>query len=104
MPENIIADHSTASSTACRVADPFRRILVGSNLVGSNGMASNIPLIHILSVPHRVALIQINGCFETPWHFRLRVHRTNNRTVTSLQGHFRLGRGQRQVPPCRLCP
>ena len=26
MPENIIADtdHSTASSTACRVADPFR--------------------------------------------------------------------------------
>jgi hypothetical protein len=37
-----------------------------------------------LSVPHRVALIQINGCFETPWHFGLRVHRTNNRRVTSL--------------------
>ena len=67
MPENIIADHSTASSTACRVADPFRRILVGSNLVGSNGMASNIRLrLFILSVPHRVALIQINGCFEPP--------------------------------------
>jgi hypothetical protein len=85
MPENIIADHSTASSTACRVADPFRRILVGSNLVGSNGMASNIRLrLFILSVPHRVALIQINGCFETPWHFGLCVHRTNNRRVTSL--------------------
>ena len=80
MPENIIADHSTASSTACRVADPFRRILVGSN-----GMATNIRLqLFILSVPHRVALIQINGCFETPWHFGLRVHRTNNRRVTSL--------------------
>ena len=82
MPEDIIADHPTASSTACRVADPFRRILV---LVGSNGMASNIRLqLFILSVPHRVALIQINGCFETPWHFGLRVHRTNNRRVTSL--------------------
>jgi hypothetical protein len=85
MPENIIADHSTASSTTCRVADPFRRILVGSNLIGSNGMASNIRLpLFILSVPHRVALIQINGCFETPWHFALRVHRTNNPRVTSL--------------------
>ena len=76
MPENIIADHSTASSTACRVADPFRRILVGSN-----GMATNIRLrLFILSVPHRVAL----SCFETAWHFGLRVHRTNNRRVTSL--------------------
>ena len=85
MPENIIADQSSASSTAYRVADPFRRILVGSNLVGSNGMASNIRLqLFILSVPHRVALIQINGCFETPWHFGMRVHRTNNRRVTSL--------------------
>ena len=70
MQENIIADHSTATSTAYRVADPFRRILVGS--------------MGILSVPHRVALIQINGCFETAWHFGLRVHRTNNRRVTSL--------------------
>ena len=54
MPENIIADHSTASSTACRVADPFRRILVGSNLVGSNGMASNIRLATASLLPTNV--------------------------------------------------
>jgi hypothetical protein len=65
-----MADHSTASSAACRVGDPFRWILLGSNLLGSNRMMSaRIFVVHFeYHAAHRVTLIQIN---DPPWHCEL---------------------------------
>jgi hypothetical protein len=70
-----MADHSTASNAACRVADPFRRILLGSNRMTS----TRIFVVHVeYCVAHRVALIQIN---DPPGTVTCVVHRTNNRTA-----------------------
>jgi hypothetical protein len=57
MTENIMADHSTANSAACRVADPFRGVLVGLNFVGSSGMAIDIRLYNNFERAAAVALI-----------------------------------------------
>ena len=77
-----MADHSTASSAACRVGEPFRWILLGSNLLGSNGMTDTRIFVFEYCAAHSVALIQIN---DPPGTVGCVVHRTNNRTVTSLQ-------------------
>jgi hypothetical protein len=70
-----MADHSTASSAACRVADPFRRILLGSNRMTS----TRIFVVYFeYCVARRVALIQIN---DPRWHVSCVVHSTNNRTA-----------------------